>query len=299
MTRHWKVLGRAGEDPREPQRRARPVANELSALLRRVEAGLASRPPPAARLRSAWGERRCIIEVRMPVPSLKAGSGLWIAPRCCWRLCPLWLIGALGRGLWTPDEPRVADIAWRMSGERHWVVPHLAGRAVLESPPLSYWAAALSIRAFGDSGGAPAQRALCGHSRAGHGRARIRTRWCPDSDWPHRRQRDHGLPSVDVARAAAGAVTHGFTTLGAKARVLALLPGHATCSFTPLLRPLGLRRAPGDGSPPNFSSPRARGSCTGMIWRRVAATRCSARRPAGRAAVSRPTREGPSEHDAF
>lgn len=65
-------------------------------------------------------------------------------------LSPMWIIGTLGRHLWTPDEPRVADIAWRMAAQRHWVLPHLAARPFLEKPPLTYWAAALSLRAFGD-----------------------------------------------------------------------------------------------------------------------------------------------------
>jgi 4-amino-4-deoxy-L-arabinose transferase-like glycosyltransferase len=66
-------------------------------------------------------------------------------------LAPMWLIGALDRGAWTPDEPREADIAWRMSVQSHWVLPHLANQAFLEKPPLSYWMAAGSMRLFGSS----------------------------------------------------------------------------------------------------------------------------------------------------
>jgi 4-amino-4-deoxy-L-arabinose transferase-like glycosyltransferase len=55
------------------------------------------------------------------------------------------------RGLWTPDEPREADIAWRMSGQTQHVIPELAGVAFLEKPPLSYWLAAASISKFGAS----------------------------------------------------------------------------------------------------------------------------------------------------
>ena len=89
----------------------------------------------------------------MRLPSSKAGPGRWLTVVLL-ALAPLWAVGALGRGLWTPDEPRVADIAWRMAGQHHWVLPHLAGQAFLEKPPLSYWAAALSIRVFGDSAAA-------------------------------------------------------------------------------------------------------------------------------------------------
>jgi 4-amino-4-deoxy-L-arabinose transferase-like glycosyltransferase len=54
-----------------------------------------------------------------------------------------------GRGFWTPDEPREADIAWRMSWQADKAVPLLAGEAFCEKPPLTYWVAALPIRLFG------------------------------------------------------------------------------------------------------------------------------------------------------
>ena len=66
-------------------------------------------------------------------------------------LAPMWLIGTLDRGAWTPDEPREADIAWRMSVQRHRVLPQLAGQPFLEKPPLSYWMSAASMRLFGAS----------------------------------------------------------------------------------------------------------------------------------------------------
>ncbi|HEV2229649.1 MAG TPA: glycosyltransferase family 39 protein [Steroidobacteraceae bacterium] len=66
-------------------------------------------------------------------------------------LAPLWLIGMFDRGLWTPDEPREADIAWRMSTQPDRALPQLAGTPFLEKPPLSYWMAAGAISAFGDS----------------------------------------------------------------------------------------------------------------------------------------------------
>lgn len=88
--------------------------------------------------------------LRMRALSSKTGPGRWIVPLLL-ALAPLWTVGALLRGLWTPDEPRVADIAWRMSWQHHWALPQLAGRPFLEQPPLSYWAAALAVRAFGDS----------------------------------------------------------------------------------------------------------------------------------------------------
>jgi 4-amino-4-deoxy-L-arabinose transferase len=54
-----------------------------------------------------------------------------------------------GRAYWTPDEPREADIAWRMSWQPDKAVPLLAGEAFCEKPPLTYWLAAVPIRLFG------------------------------------------------------------------------------------------------------------------------------------------------------
>lgn len=58
-------------------------------------------------------------------------------------------VGIFGRGNWTPDEPREADIAWRMSWQRDKAVPLLAGDAFCEKPPLTYWIAGAAIGAGG------------------------------------------------------------------------------------------------------------------------------------------------------
>jgi 4-amino-4-deoxy-L-arabinose transferase-like glycosyltransferase len=82
--------------------------------------------------------------------NLTAGARRWTA-LILLALAPMWLIGTLDRGLWTPDEPREADIAWRMSVQSDWTLPHLANQPFLEKPPLSYWMSAESLRLFGDS----------------------------------------------------------------------------------------------------------------------------------------------------
>jgi 4-amino-4-deoxy-L-arabinose transferase-like glycosyltransferase len=64
-------------------------------------------------------------------------------------LLSIWCVGMLGRGYWTPDEPREADIAWRMSWQPQKAVPLLAGEAFCEKPPLTYWLAAVPIRFLG------------------------------------------------------------------------------------------------------------------------------------------------------
>ena len=66
-------------------------------------------------------------------------------------LAPIWLICILDRGLWTPDEPREADIAWRMSQQSDRTLPELAGTPFLEKPPLSYWMSAAGLHLFGGS----------------------------------------------------------------------------------------------------------------------------------------------------
>jgi 4-amino-4-deoxy-L-arabinose transferase-like glycosyltransferase len=63
------------------------------------------------------------------------------------RSLSLWvLLGALmflglGRGLWTPDEPREAEIGREMRLDPGFV-PHLNGKPFFEKPPLYYWALA-------------------------------------------------------------------------------------------------------------------------------------------------------------
>jgi len=66
-------------------------------------------------------------------------------------LAPLWLIGVLGRGAWTPDEPRELDISWRMSLQSDRTLPRLADTPFLEKPPLSYWMSAAALETFGNS----------------------------------------------------------------------------------------------------------------------------------------------------
>jgi 4-amino-4-deoxy-L-arabinose transferase-like glycosyltransferase len=62
-----------------------------------------------------------------------------------------WGVGILGRGYWTPDEPREADIAWRMSWQAERSTPLLAGEPFCEKPPLTYWIAGAAIAAWGDA----------------------------------------------------------------------------------------------------------------------------------------------------
>lgn len=71
-----------------------------------------------------------------------------------------WLLLALGlgllfslalgsRGLNEPDEGRYANIARAMTLSGDWWEPRMSGYAHYDKPPLVYWAAAASFRAFG------------------------------------------------------------------------------------------------------------------------------------------------------
>src|ERR1700719_3668798 len=86
----------------------------------------------------------------MPAPHSRSAAHRW-GVRIIVALAPIWLLGILYRGLWTPDEPREADIAWRMSQQSDRAIPSLAGAPFLEKPPLTYWLAGASVAAFGDS----------------------------------------------------------------------------------------------------------------------------------------------------
>jgi 4-amino-4-deoxy-L-arabinose transferase-like glycosyltransferase len=77
----------------------------------------------------------------MPAPRHRSAAQGWVV-RIIVALAPIWLLSTLYRGLWTPDEPREADIAWRMSEQSDRTLPQLAGTPFLEKPPLSYWMSA-------------------------------------------------------------------------------------------------------------------------------------------------------------
>jgi 4-amino-4-deoxy-L-arabinose transferase-like glycosyltransferase len=95
-----------------------------------------------------------IIQARAAVKySQHMQSGLLDARRTLlWlggALLLIWCVGMFARGYWTPDEPREADIAWRMSWQTDKAVPLLAGEAFCEKPPLTYWLAAVPIKLLG------------------------------------------------------------------------------------------------------------------------------------------------------
>ncbi len=92
--------------------------------------------------------------------------------RALWRhallLCALLGALGLGHGLWTPDEPREAEISREMA-LAPTVIPTLNGHAFIEKPPLYYWVVAGVFRGLGhpSADAARAVSALAGALAAG------------------------------------------------------------------------------------------------------------------------------------
>ncbi len=66
-------------------------------------------------------------------------------------VAPLYSLGLANHGLWTADEPRVAEIGREMAITGNWAVPTLNQRPFLEEPPLYYGSLALAYKVFGTS----------------------------------------------------------------------------------------------------------------------------------------------------
>ncbi len=64
---------------------------------------------------------------------------------------PLFSLGISNHGLWSADEPRVAEIGREMAITGNWAVPMLNEKPFLEQPPLYYASLALAFKAFGVS----------------------------------------------------------------------------------------------------------------------------------------------------
>jgi hypothetical protein len=64
---------------------------------------------------------------------------------------PLFSLGLSNHGLWSADEPRVAEIGREMAITGNWAVPMLNQRPFLEEPPLYYATLALTFKVFGVS----------------------------------------------------------------------------------------------------------------------------------------------------
>ncbi len=54
-----------------------------------------------------------------------------------------------GWGLWSPDEPRYAEVAREMVVTGDYLIPHLNGEVYTKKPPLLFWLDAFSFKIFG------------------------------------------------------------------------------------------------------------------------------------------------------
>lgn len=75
----------------------------------------------------------------------------WIALGVAVVLC---VAGVFQHGLWTPDEPREAEVGREMLNVHFSAVPTLGGEPFLEKPPLNAWMTAASYKLFDVSPGA-------------------------------------------------------------------------------------------------------------------------------------------------
>ena len=62
----------------------------------------------------------------------------------------LYSAGLSSTDLWTPDEPRYAQIAREMVDSGNYVQPHCNGEPYTEKPPLFFWTIALGAKVFGE-----------------------------------------------------------------------------------------------------------------------------------------------------
>lgn len=89
----------------------------------------------------------------------QAGNGMkYESKKICFYLIvllvvviPLFAFGLSNHGLWSADEPRVAEIGREMAVTGDFAVPMLNQKPFLEEPPLYYGALAVTFKAFGIS----------------------------------------------------------------------------------------------------------------------------------------------------
>jgi 4-amino-4-deoxy-L-arabinose transferase-like glycosyltransferase len=81
----------------------------------------------------------------------------WTTARAFWVAAVAALLisfaGVFDHALWTPDEPRDAEVGREMAVSGDYVVPTLAGQPFLEKPPLAWWVMSALYKLFGVSDG--------------------------------------------------------------------------------------------------------------------------------------------------
>lgn len=61
----------------------------------------------------------------------------------------LYMIGITSTDLWTPDEPRYAEVAREMIERGNYIQPYLNGEPYTEKPPLFFWMVTVCAKLFG------------------------------------------------------------------------------------------------------------------------------------------------------
>ncbi|GMR20402.1 MAG: hypothetical protein BMS9Abin36_0997 [Gammaproteobacteria bacterium] len=129
---------------------------------RRKSGGKENRAAPPEDARVAALEKFVVEEIELGgVPDVPEGSGpRSVVVQSEWRenikiqagWLGLWgllvLAGFFTRTLWPGEEGRVTAIAWEMWQRGEFLLPHLNGRALLQTPPLFYWMVHLGWRLF-------------------------------------------------------------------------------------------------------------------------------------------------------
>ena len=94
--------------------------------------------------------------VAPPSPS-RSGRRGWTTARAFWvaavAAALISFAGVFDHALWTPDEPRDAEVGREMAVSGDCVVPTLAQKPFLEKPPLAWWAMSGLYKLFGVSDG--------------------------------------------------------------------------------------------------------------------------------------------------
>ncbi|MGO8704063.1 MAG: ArnT family glycosyltransferase, partial [Candidatus Brocadiia bacterium] len=94
--------------------------------------------------------------VAPPSPS-RSGRRRWTTARAFWvaavAAALISFAGVFDHALWTPDEPRDAEVGREMAVSGDYIVPTLAEAPFLEKPPLAWWAMSGLYKLFGVSDG--------------------------------------------------------------------------------------------------------------------------------------------------
>jgi 4-amino-4-deoxy-L-arabinose transferase-like glycosyltransferase len=95
--------------------------------------------------------RLCNAQKEVAEMSTRNNQVVLFAALLCAVVIPLLSLGLSNHGLWSADEPRVAEIGREMALTGNWAVPMLDQKPFLEEPPLYYASLAAVFRAAGNA----------------------------------------------------------------------------------------------------------------------------------------------------